>query len=48
VSVRKEIVERYFEGFRQHDHELILQLLTDDVTWYVVPLDQNPLVAPEP
>jgi ketosteroid isomerase-like protein len=35
VTVRKGIVERYFEGFRQQDHELILQLLTDDVTWYL-------------
>jgi uncharacterized protein len=35
VTVRKEIVERYFEGFRRQDHEMILALLTEDVTWYL-------------
>lgn len=30
---RKQVVERYFEGFRAGDHEAILELLTDDVTW---------------
>jgi ketosteroid isomerase-like protein len=30
---RKEIVERYFEGFRRSDHAMILALLTDDVIW---------------
>ena len=35
MSDHKQIVERYFEGFRQSDHELILSLLTDDVTWYL-------------
>jgi ketosteroid isomerase-like protein len=35
VSTHKEIVEQYFEGFRQSDHDLILDLLTDDVTWYL-------------
>jgi uncharacterized protein len=33
VSERKRLVERYFEGFRQGDHELILGCLTDDVVW---------------
>jgi ketosteroid isomerase-like protein len=32
-SSRKAAVERYFEGFRQGDHALILSLLTDDVAW---------------
>ena len=35
MTVRKETVERYFEGFRRQDHELILALLTDSVTWYL-------------
>jgi ketosteroid isomerase-like protein len=30
---RKEIVERYFEGFRRSDHQMILELLTEDVIW---------------
>jgi ketosteroid isomerase-like protein len=33
VSDRKRVVERYFEGFRQGDHEAILGCLTDDVVW---------------
>jgi ketosteroid isomerase-like protein len=33
VSPFKEIVERYFEGFRQSDHGMILACLTDDVVW---------------
>ena len=33
MSERKRLVERYFEGFRQGDHELILGCLTDDVVW---------------
>ena len=33
MSARKDLVERYFEGFRQSDHEAILGLLTDDVVW---------------
>lgn len=33
MSVRKEVVERYIEGFRRSDHELILSCLTDDVAW---------------
>jgi ketosteroid isomerase-like protein len=35
VSTHKRIVEQYFEGFRRSDHELILGLLTDDVTLYL-------------
>jgi ketosteroid isomerase-like protein len=33
VASRKEIVEAYFDGFRNRDHEAILSLLTDDVVW---------------
>jgi ketosteroid isomerase-like protein len=33
VSERKQVVERYFEGFRRGDHELVLGCLTDDVVW---------------
>ena len=36
-SVRKQVVERYIEGFRTQDHELILGCLTDDVTWEMPP-----------
>ena len=33
MSTRTEAVERYFDGFRRSDHELILSCLTDDVVW---------------
>jgi ketosteroid isomerase-like protein len=33
VSLRKEVVETYFEGFRRSDHERVLACLTDDVAW---------------
>jgi len=33
MSPDKRVVERYIEGFRTGDHELILGCLTDDVTW---------------
>jgi|GEM_PF-509374 len=29
----KKVVEAYMDGFRTSDHEKILALLTDDVTW---------------
>jgi uncharacterized protein len=32
-SDKKMAVRAYIEGFRTGDHELILSLLTDDVTW---------------
>ncbi len=35
MTKRKEIVERYFEGFRRSDHDLILSCLTDDVLWEI-------------
>ena len=33
TSARKQIVDRYFDGFRRGDHEQILALLHDDITW---------------
>jgi uncharacterized protein len=33
VSGRKEVVGRYFDGFRRSDHGEILACLTDDVVW---------------
>jgi hypothetical protein len=37
VTARKRVVERYIEGFRTGDHEMILGCLTDDVTWDMPP-----------
>jgi uncharacterized protein len=37
VSARKQVVERYIEGFRAGDHEKILGCLTDDVAWEMPP-----------
>ena len=33
MSENKKVVERYMEGFRRSDHEMILSCLTDDVVW---------------
>lgn len=33
MSTRTDVVERYFDGFRRSDHDLILSCLTDDVVW---------------
>ena len=33
MTENKKIVERYMEGFRRSDHEMILSCLTDDVVW---------------
>jgi uncharacterized protein len=33
---RQDVVERYVEGFRAGDHELILACLTEDATWDIV------------
>jgi ketosteroid isomerase-like protein len=33
VSPRKQVVLRYFEGFRRSDHAEVLACLTDDVVW---------------
>jgi hypothetical protein len=34
---RKRVVQRYIDGFRAGDHEMILAGLTDDVTWEMPP-----------
>src|SRR6187455_489020 len=36
MSSHQEIVHAYFDGFRRSDHDAILALLTDDVTWDIV------------
>ena len=33
ATARTNVVDRYFDGFRRSDHELILGCLTDDVAW---------------
>ena len=33
MSVNKEVVGRYMEGFRRSDHATILSCLTEDVVW---------------
>ena len=33
MSERKAVVERYIEGFRRGDKDMILDCLTDDVEW---------------
>lgn len=33
MSEHKKVVERYMEGFRRSDHEMILSCLTEDVVW---------------
>ena len=33
MSVNKQTVERYMDGFNTSDHEQILSCLTDDVEW---------------
>lgn len=33
MTENKKIVERYMEGFRRSDHQMILDCLTDDVVW---------------
>jgi ketosteroid isomerase-like protein len=33
MSENKRTVERYLDGFRQSDHQLVLSCLTDDVEW---------------
>jgi uncharacterized protein len=37
TSDRKRVVERYIEGFRAGDREVILRCLTDDVSWAMPP-----------
>jgi uncharacterized protein len=33
MSLRKDVVENYVEGFRRSDHGMVLSCLTDDVVW---------------
>jgi ketosteroid isomerase-like protein len=33
MSARKNVVEKYIEGFRRRDHAQILSCLTDDIVW---------------
>ena len=33
MTENKKTVEKYMEGFRRSDHEMILSCLTDDVEW---------------
>lgn len=33
MSENKRVIERYMEGFRRSDHEMVLSCLTDDVVW---------------
>lgn len=33
MTENKRTVERYIEGFRRSDHEMVLSCLTDDVEW---------------
>ena len=33
MTENKRLVEKYMEGFRRSDHEMILSCLTDDVVW---------------
>lgn len=33
MSDNKETIEKYMEGFRKSDHQMILSCLTDDVVW---------------
>ncbi|MTB89623.1 nuclear transport factor 2 family protein [Aeromicrobium senzhongii] len=34
-SKRLDVLDRYMEGFRRSDHEMVLGCLTDDVVWHV-------------
>ncbi len=35
MTENKKIVERYLEGFRRSDHDMVLSCLTDDVEWVI-------------
>jgi uncharacterized protein len=35
VSVRKDVVETYIEGFRRSDHSMVLSCLADDIVWEI-------------
>jgi uncharacterized protein len=36
MSARKDVVDRYFDGFRRSDHVQIIECLTVDVVWDLV------------
>ena len=33
MTTRKAVTDRYIEGFRRSDHDMVLACLTDDVVW---------------
>ena len=35
MTTRRELVDRYMDGFRRSDHEAILSCLADDVVWHI-------------
>ena len=35
MTTRRQIVDRYMDGFRHSDHDAILACLTDDVVWHI-------------
>ena len=35
MATRKNIVETYFDGFRESNHAKVLALLADDVVWVI-------------
>lgn len=36
MTENKRMVEKYMDGFRKSDHELILSCLTDDIEWQML------------
>ncbi|MEZ5075087.1 MAG: nuclear transport factor 2 family protein [Solirubrobacterales bacterium] len=36
TAKRRQVVDRYFEGFRRGDHDAVLDCLADDVVWDIV------------
>lgn len=35
MSKAKQVVEQYMQGFRESDHEKVLECLTEDVIWHM-------------
>lgn len=35
MSIQKQVVEKYMDGFRTTDHDKISSCLTDDVIWEI-------------
>jgi len=33
MTLQKQVVETYIDGFRRTDHKAILSCLTDDIVW---------------